>query len=457
MKILKQSGDYNFILNQESEFYTNAGWEESMVIFEDEVLDTIINPAENYEVARFIHKSYTSTNNVEQTDIWYYFYFTNSDETYYTQDYNVVGIDTKENAKLLKQATKSFFKLEFYKTPNNEPPTRKNRKLVFSRNLSLPLGEKYFYNGNNINEYIHFPVFTGSNYRNKENMYFFWFQDESVLSGTSISGETFFMTAKFFNADNGSVIDFTNKETYHDGQINEENDLYYLVEIERTGYTYQIYRYNGSKGSRIGKTGSPIKFYDKGGVVNPNTLPTPTPTPTVTPTKTPTPTVTPTNDSGITPTPTATQTRTPTVTPTSGATQTPTPTQTRTPTPTPTSGATPTPTATVTPTNTKTPTNTPSVTPTKTVTPTPSSTQPDLYYSFNITNGYATSNDVCAEGTAISVIYGSNSSFLSNSQFFSNPNLTIVFTGSELYYKNTGTGQYVQIDNSGYNVASGTC
>ncbi len=453
MKILKQSGDYNFILNQESEFYTNAGWEESMVIFEDEILDTIINPTENYETARFIHKSYTSTNNVKQTDIWYYFYFNTSDNSSYTQDYNVVGIDTKENAKLLKQSTKSFFKLEFYKTPNNEPPTRKNRRLLFSRNLSLSAGEKYFYNGNNINEYVHFPVFTGSNYRNKENMYFFWFQDDSVLSGTTISGETFFMTAKFFNANDGSIIDFTNKQTFVGGQIKEENDLYYLVEIDRTDYSYQIYQYNGSKGSRIGSTDKPIKFYEKGGVLSPYVDPTPTPTPTVTPTVTPTATNTPTIG-GVSPTPTPTKTSTPA---SSMSTPTPTATQTRTPTVTPTSGATPTPTATVTTTQTKTPTVTPSQTTTKTLTPTPTSTTPDLYYSFNITNGYATSNDVCAEGTAISVIYGINSTFLSNSQFYSNPNLTIPFTGGELYYKNTGTGQYVQIDNSGYNVNGGTC
>ena len=48
----------------------------------------------------------------------------------------------------------------------------------------------------------------------------------------------------------------------------EANDIYYKVEINRTGtvgrtdYSYEIYRYNGSKGDRIGMTNDPIKFYE---------------------------------------------------------------------------------------------------------------------------------------------------------------------------------------------------
>ena len=49
MEILRKSGDYNIILNQENDFQTNLGWEEGMDIFEDEVLSTIINPIDNYD------------------------------------------------------------------------------------------------------------------------------------------------------------------------------------------------------------------------------------------------------------------------------------------------------------------------------------------------------------------------------------------------------------------------
>jgi hypothetical protein len=310
MKILRSDENLNLVFNQETDSQNNLGWEESMVQFEDEVLSTIINPIENYETVRFIHKPYNTTLSgltFSQTDIWYNFYFVSG--TSFTQDYNVVGIDTHENAKMLKQATESFFRLEFYKTPfisgtTYEPPTRINRKLAFAKNLTLPLGEKYYYTGNNINEDIFFPVFMGSNYRNKENMYLFWFQDESVLSETVLSGDTFWMTAKFYNANDGSIIDFVNRPVNNIVEIVENTDMYYKLVIDRSDYTYQYYRYTGTTGDRIGESIDPIKFYERKGIP----IPTPTPTSTSTPTPTPTSTSTPTPTPSSTPTPTPTAT-----------------------------------------------------------------------------------------------------------------------------------------------------
>jgi hypothetical protein len=302
MEILRKDVNQNLIINKEQDFQTNLGWEESMLQFEDEVLSTIINPIENYETVRYIHKPYdtvVSGLTFSQTDIWYNFYFLSGST--YTQDYNVVGIDTHENAKMLKEATKSFFRLEFYKTPHvsgstYEAPSRINRKLSFAKNLSLPLGEKYFYTGNNINEDIFFPVFMGSNYRNKENMYLFWFQDASVLSETILSGDTFWMTVKFYNADDGSIMDFVNRPIYSGYEVVETTDMYYKLVIDRSDYSYQYFRYTGTTGSRVGESVDSIKFYQKGELL-PTPTPTPSPTVSPTPTKTSTPTPTPTPQS----------------------------------------------------------------------------------------------------------------------------------------------------------------
>jgi len=179
MEILKSNNDLNIILNKEVDFLTNAGWEESLIAYEDELLKKVINPIENYETVRYIHKPYVSSG-ITQTDIWFYFYFLDNNNLYENGlDYNLVGITSQENEHMLKQSTESFFRLEFFKTPGTvtdgvltcEPPTRINRKLVFAKNLSLPLGEKYFYT--TLNGFIHLPVFQGSNYENKENMYWF--------------------------------------------------------------------------------------------------------------------------------------------------------------------------------------------------------------------------------------------------------------------------------------------
>ena len=327
MEILRKNVDLNIILNQETDFQTNAGWQENLVAFEDEVLSSILNPIDNYETMRYIHKPYI-LNNINQTDIWFYFYFNTSGNTpNYVQDYSVQGITLLENEKMMKQSSESFFRLEFFKTPGVvtndvlvcEPPTRQNRKLVFAKNLSLPLGEKYYYTP--LGGYVHLPVFKGSNYENKENMYFFWFQDESVLKETNLSGSTtgntFFMTAKFFNAKDGSIQDFTNDCFSTSHVIKEENDMYYQVDIDKTDYSYKVYYFNGVvKCDQVGFTDKPINFFEKGGGSCPdgltyytcsNVTPTPTPTLTSTPTST-------TVSSTLTPTPTNTVTPTPTVT-----------------------------------------------------------------------------------------------------------------------------------------------
>lgn len=269
MEILRKNIDQNIVIPNDLSFKTELGWTEGAEQMDNEILYTIINPIENYETVRYIHHPYTSsTTNILQTDIWYYFYFLSG--TTYTQNYEATGLTILENAKMLKQSTESFFRLEFYKTANDEPPLQTNRRLVFTKNLTLPLGEKVFYTGTTgpgtfpVNDYIYFPVFTGSNYRNTENMYFFWFYDDSPFEETNITGNTFYMTAKFYNAKDGSVIDFVNKSKSVGQDIVEQEDLYYKVIIDRTDFSYQIYRYDGTTiGQRIGESSDPITFYER--------------------------------------------------------------------------------------------------------------------------------------------------------------------------------------------------
>lgn len=276
MKILRKNSDQKILLNYEQDFKLDLGWQDNLAEFEGEVLRDIINPADNFETVRLIHNKYTSTSNVEQTDIWFEFRFIDASSGYTNGlDYRLVDITLNENVEMLKQSTESFFRLEFFKTPgtviNNvltcEKPNRTNRRLVFAKNLSLPLGEKYFYTQNNVNDYISVPVFMGSNYRNKENMYLFWFENETVLEETNLSGSTtgntFFMTAKFFNAKDGTVLDFTTTGLSIGSQVVEFRDMYYQVDIDKVNKTYEVYGYNGNKLTRIGKRGDPIKFFEK--------------------------------------------------------------------------------------------------------------------------------------------------------------------------------------------------
>ena len=268
MEILGNKNENNIIFNSVLDFKTDVGWSENFKDFENETLEKVINPIENYETVRYIHSPYsglTTNQNHLQSDIWFYFYFLSGGT--YVQNYEATGLDLLENSKMLKQSTESFFRLEFFKTPNNEPPERMNRRLVFAKNLTLPLGEQFYITKNNFYEKIFVPVFMGSNYKNKENMYFFWFQDDSSFSETTLTGNTFWMTAKYFNAKDGSIIDFVNTCMGVDDEIVEYRDVYFKMEIDRSDFSYKFYNYTGSVGDRAGIRTNPIVFYEKGGGV----------------------------------------------------------------------------------------------------------------------------------------------------------------------------------------------
>lgn len=263
MKITRKNGEQSFIIPKETDFRLDAGWNENLKQLEDETLVKIINPIENYETVRYIHSPYNNSDGFSQTDIWFKFYFYNG--TTYECDYGSTGLSLNENSKMLKQSTESFFRLEFFKTPNNDTPTRLNRRMVFAKNLSLPLGEKFRLINGATSIDIFKPIFVGSNYKNKENMYLFWFQDDTVLQESELSGTTFYMTAKFYNAKDGSIVDFVKSNL--NTEVNESDDMYYKMVINRNGYTYQIFEYDSEgTGDRIGTNGStfkPIIFYEK--------------------------------------------------------------------------------------------------------------------------------------------------------------------------------------------------
>lgn len=91
-------------------------------------------------------------------------------------------------------------------------------------------------------------------------MYFFWFHDDEALKGTAYTGDTFYMAARFFNAEDGSIDNFTTTGLTQGQQINESTEMYYKVVIDRTDFSYITYDVNGT---RVGTPNKPIKFYQQ--------------------------------------------------------------------------------------------------------------------------------------------------------------------------------------------------
>jgi len=306
MKILQSNRDKTILLNGETNFGTDLGWAENFQEFEQETLKEIINPTENFETVRYIHAPYTGGEGLTQHDLWLEFYFADSSGDHSGGlNYERTGLSSEENALLLKSEETSFFRLEFYKIPSGHTaPTSSNRKLVFTKNYPIPMGETVYYSPTEENIFV--PIFIGSNYRNTENMYLYWFQDTTAFEGSTYNNDTFFISAKYFNVIDGTSTTFLNKDKNANDPIDEENDIYHRMIIDRTDYSYTIY--SGSTTlNRIGtSTGTtPIRWYSAG-TSNSVILPTPSPTPTRTPTPTPTLNASSTPIPTLTPSPTKT-------------------------------------------------------------------------------------------------------------------------------------------------------
>ena len=78
MKILSNTNDLTISMNTEQDFKTDLGWQENAQELEDQTLEKIINPVDNYETVRYIHQPYDSlvsgsTVTLLQSDIWFRF------------------------------------------------------------------------------------------------------------------------------------------------------------------------------------------------------------------------------------------------------------------------------------------------------------------------------------------------------------------------------------------------
>jgi len=258
MKILRKNINNNIPINIDNNFNIDLLWEENMTNYEQEMLKVIINPSLNFETSKYAHETYLSSNGSTQDDIWFYFYFYSDSGTTHNGglNYEYVGLSLQENSKLTVNTNESFFRLDFYKIPTLEDLSLDyfNKKLVFTKNLRIPLGEKIYFKP--INDYVYVPVFHGSSIINEENMNFYWFDDDNVLSDQTLTGNTFYMTAKYFNSIDGSIYNFTKNDLDINDIPKESGDTYYKVTINKTNKTYNI---TGS--GRFGISTNPVKFY----------------------------------------------------------------------------------------------------------------------------------------------------------------------------------------------------
>lgn len=235
------------------------GRTDSVEKYEKEVIEDVIGIAQDFEIMRFAHKADPVNN---KTQIKYKFSFFSganvlfSSPTDWVTTYIAEGFTADEIYYYNKPFTKSFFKLDFYDTP--DPQTQINYITVI---LPVQQGstESVSISPLKPNVNIRKPEYTLDYVGDKEGFFIYWLRKQEFLDLS-----TFYMTAKFFNGRTGEFVKMTNTPQSNivanpfifDGQTY----FYNKVELDINTKTYEIF---DSANQRIGNSSSsPITWYE---------------------------------------------------------------------------------------------------------------------------------------------------------------------------------------------------
>jgi hypothetical protein len=240
------------------------GRDDSIDVYQDEVIDIVTGVPDDFEVIRFAHDSYGE---YQETKLNYEFYFYSGNPSNVTAstinnwlvNYESEGFTIDELYGRSKPFLKSFFKLDFY-------DSRDSVKQVNSFTVILP-ANKSEYNIVDLSEHIknvkinkpsylldYLPS-SGSN-GIREGFFYYWLKSRGF-----VNLDTFYMTVKFFDAKQGVYVRMmTTPQSSLPNKFNFDNDKFFYIEVslDYNDKTYKLYDYSGN---RIG-IGNPIKWYE---------------------------------------------------------------------------------------------------------------------------------------------------------------------------------------------------
>jgi len=234
--------------------------------YEAEVITEAIGVGRDFEISRFAHAPDTTTNN---TEINYEFYFYSGGSTYdinnWTINYMSEGFTPQDLYYYTNNFSNSFFKLDFY--DNTDEKKQTNYLTVI---IPTQQGLKMTTQMQRIVVDVRKPKFVLDYVGDKEGFFVYWLKKRNFLDV-----DTFYMSAKFYNAKTGQFTKLmTNNETttppikigpqanfaLNSNQYDFDSNVlfYYTVNLDYKNQTYQVVN---SKGQRIGTT-VPIKWYE---------------------------------------------------------------------------------------------------------------------------------------------------------------------------------------------------
>jgi len=240
-----------------------GGREDSIELYEEDVIQEIIGEPNDFEVLRFEHESYEGGNPPRlKSEIYYRFNFfignpatvsatTNANTQLWTNSY-LQTFSSTEVYYNNKPFSKSFFKIDFYDTPNGTTqtnyftliiPTQQGRTQDALISPALPIQK--------IKKPEFFLDFVGD----KEGFFIYWLRSRDFINLT-----TFYMSAKFFDARIGvfvPMVTVCQAELPIKFNFNNPDYLYYRVELDYNKKTYKVFNNLG----RVGINRVPINWF----------------------------------------------------------------------------------------------------------------------------------------------------------------------------------------------------
>jgi hypothetical protein len=217
--------------------------------YEEDVLEKILNPNDDFEVTRFDHQTY----DVTKTSINYDFYLYQQDSQQWLNSYQA-KFSTNQIYYFEPPFDKSFWKIDFY-----DSPTPRTQKSYFTVILPVQQGLTQATVLNNTTPVtIRRPKYVLDYIGDKEGFFLYWLKGRGFLNIN-----TFYMTAKFFDGSTGQFIKMMNTQQNLLPNMYDfppESYFYYKVDLDYLTQTYQVFNY--PTGNRAGTVSNPIKWYE---------------------------------------------------------------------------------------------------------------------------------------------------------------------------------------------------
>ena len=264
--------------------FDEVGREQLISVYEEVEQQDHINMPQDYETTQYAHD-----NPDDDYNMFYEFRFIDPTTGFYVTDYKAQGFSNRELAKNKKSFSNSFFKLDFFDSPN-----RNEQKILFTmiipannstKDYEVPVSAvddpteyytqtaagataPFVYYSEGVYEPI---VQLGPGKGKNEGYYIQWLKDRELMDIN-----TFYVACKFFNAKTGKIVRMVNKPIPNatEGIYDYLDWFYYQLTLDvRTDNTIPKYNYvfrqfnrflyqNNMTGGQKGTSISKLTFYE---------------------------------------------------------------------------------------------------------------------------------------------------------------------------------------------------